>query len=106
MAAAPAPGEAPPDAPPEPPHPAVPERPPTAGPSGAAARDPAGLLAEAAGADPARVAGWLAAMGRLGLLRTDPAGRPRYAHPCSATPSSPAGPCRAARRPTGRPPRR
>ncbi|MFH9387994.1 AAA family ATPase [Streptomyces albidoflavus] len=69
------------DAPPEPPHPSVRERPPTAGGSGAAARDPAGLLAEAAGADPARVAGWLAAMGRLGLLRTDAAGRPRYAHP-------------------------
>ncbi|AQS68971.1 AAA family ATPase [Streptomyces pactum] len=43
--------------------------------------DPVGLLAEAAGADPARVAGWLAAMTRLGLLRPDAAGRPRYAHP-------------------------
>ncbi|MEU0226374.1 AAA family ATPase [Streptomyces sp. NPDC006284] len=39
------------------------------------------LLAEAAGADPARVAGWLAAMTRLGLLRPDAAGQPRYAHP-------------------------
>ncbi|MFD1661112.1 AAA family ATPase [Streptomyces caeni] len=41
----------------------------------------AGLLAEVAGADPARVAGWLTAMTRLGLLRPDLAGRPRYAHP-------------------------
>ncbi|MFH8975990.1 AAA family ATPase [Streptomyces sp. NPDC017890] len=47
----------------------------------AGAGDPADLLAEAAGADPARVAGWLAAMTRLGLLRPDTAGRPRYAHP-------------------------
>ncbi|MGC9495057.1 AAA family ATPase [Streptomyces sp. WG7] len=47
----------------------------------AGAGDPADLLAEAAGADPARVAGWLAAMTRLGLLRPDAAGRPRYAHP-------------------------
>ncbi|MFF8096034.1 AAA family ATPase [Streptomyces sp. NPDC016675] len=39
------------------------------------------LLAEAAGADPARVAGWLAAMTRLGLLRPDATGQPRYAHP-------------------------
>ncbi|GGM03546.1 hypothetical protein GCM10010129_53760 [Streptomyces fumigatiscleroticus] len=43
--------------------------------------DPADLLAEAAGADPARVAGWLTAMTRLGLLRPDAGGRPRYAHP-------------------------
>ncbi|UAX54486.1 AAA family ATPase [Streptomyces sp. A144] len=43
--------------------------------------DPVDLLAEAAGADPARVAGWLAAMTRLGLLRRDASGRPRYAHP-------------------------
>ncbi|MBT2416000.1 AAA family ATPase [Streptomyces sp. ISL-12] len=43
--------------------------------------DPAGLLAEATGTDPARVAGWLTAMTRLGLLRPDLAGRPRYAHP-------------------------
>ncbi|GGQ09265.1 AAA family ATPase [Streptomyces mutabilis] len=43
--------------------------------------DPVVLLAEAAGADPARVAGWLAAMTRLGLLRRDASGRPRYAHP-------------------------
>ncbi|WP_217171250.1 LuxR family transcriptional regulator [Streptomyces sp. AC512_CC834] len=48
-------------------------------PSGAT--DPVDVLAEAAGADPARVAGWLAAMTRLGLLRTDAGGRPRYAHP-------------------------
>ncbi len=45
------------------------------------AGDPVDLLAEAAGADPARVAGWLAAMTRLGLLRRDASGRPRYAHP-------------------------
>ncbi|MBQ0879741.1 AAA family ATPase [Streptomyces sp. RT42] len=43
--------------------------------------DPVDLLAEAAGADPARVAGWLAAMTRLGLMRRDASGRPRYAHP-------------------------
>ncbi|MGP2439083.1 LuxR C-terminal-related transcriptional regulator, partial [Streptomyces sp. JW3] len=41
----------------------------------------AALLAEATGTDPARVEGWLTAMTRLGLLRPDPAGRPRYAHP-------------------------
>ncbi|MFF9047073.1 AAA family ATPase [Streptomyces parvulus] len=52
------------------------------GPVGAAgAGDPVDVLAEAAGADPARVAGWLAAMTRLGLLRPDAGGRPRYAHP-------------------------
>ncbi|MDX3532583.1 tetratricopeptide repeat protein, partial [Streptomyces sp. ID05-39B] len=39
------------------------------------------LLADATGADPARVAGWLTAMARLGLLRADAEGRPRYAHP-------------------------
>ncbi|MFE9092887.1 AAA family ATPase [Streptomyces sp. NPDC007264] len=39
------------------------------------------LLAAVAGADPARVTGWLTAMTRLGLLRPDSAGRPRYAHP-------------------------
>ncbi|WP_217251543.1 AAA family ATPase [Streptomyces sp. AC602_WCS936] len=48
---------------------------------GVDAGDPVDLLAEAAGADPARVAGWLAAMTRLGLLRRDASGRPRYAHP-------------------------
>ncbi|MFB6551506.1 AAA family ATPase [Streptomyces sp. NPDC056405] len=47
----------------------------------AGAGDPVDLLAEAAGVDPARVAGWLAAMTRLGLLRPDADGRPRYAHP-------------------------
>ncbi|MFJ8147218.1 AAA family ATPase [Streptomyces sp. NPDC096048] len=47
----------------------------------AEAGDPVDLLADAAGADPARVAGWLAAMTRLGLLRPDADGRPRYAHP-------------------------
>ncbi|MEU0118748.1 AAA family ATPase [Streptomyces bobili] len=41
----------------------------------------AALLADATGADPARVAGWLTAMTRLGLLRADAGGRPRYAHP-------------------------
>ncbi|MGW0868071.1 AAA family ATPase [Streptomyces sp. NPDC002611] len=42
---------------------------------------PAGLLAELAGADPARVAGWLTAMTGLGPLRPGPDGLPRYAHP-------------------------
>ncbi|ROQ93691.1 DNA-binding NarL/FixJ family response regulator [Streptomyces sp. 2132.2] len=42
--------------------------------------DVAGVLAEAAGADPARAAGWLTAMTRIGLLRPDPAGLPRFAH--------------------------
>lgn len=42
---------------------------------------PAGLLAELAGADPARVAGWLTAMTGLGVLRPGPDGHPRYAHP-------------------------
>ncbi|MFI6807233.1 LuxR C-terminal-related transcriptional regulator [Streptomyces luteogriseus] len=41
----------------------------------------AGLLAEAAGADPARVAGWLTAMTGLGVLHPAPDGRPRYVHP-------------------------
>lgn len=53
-------------------------RPPSASPEPG---DPHDLLAEAADADPARVAGWLAAMTRLGLLRPDATGRPRYAHP-------------------------
>ncbi|MEH0577230.1 AAA family ATPase [Streptomyces sp. B21-108] len=39
------------------------------------------LLADASGADHARVSGWLTAMTRLGVLRPDTAGRPRYAHP-------------------------
>ncbi|GAV44975.1 LuxR C-terminal-related transcriptional regulator [Streptomyces acidiscabies] len=40
------------------------------------------LLAEAAGADPARVSGWVTAMIRLGFLRGNPAhGRVRFAHP-------------------------
>ncbi|MFF4230408.1 AAA family ATPase [Streptomyces sp. NPDC001820] len=43
--------------------------------------DHAGLVAGMAGADPARVSGWLTAMTRLGVLRPDPDGRPRYAHP-------------------------
>ncbi|MEU9066894.1 AAA family ATPase [Streptomyces sp. NPDC048306] len=48
---------------------------------GGTAGDPVGVLAEAAGADPVRIEGWLAAMTRLGLLRPDADGRPRYAHP-------------------------
>ncbi|MFJ9739569.1 AAA family ATPase [Streptomyces sp. NPDC101166] len=42
-----------------------------------------GLLADATGCDPARVAGWLTAMVRLGMLRPggEGDGRPRYAHP-------------------------
>ncbi|MEV6574446.1 AAA family ATPase [Streptomyces sp. NPDC051577] len=53
--------------------------------TGAGAGDPvapdvAGVLAQAAGADPARVTGWLTAMTRIGLLRPDSAGLPRYAH--------------------------
>ncbi|WP_037910894.1 helix-turn-helix transcriptional regulator [Actinacidiphila yeochonensis] len=48
---------------------------------GRAAEDLGRLLAELAGADPARVAGWLTAMTGLGVLRADGAGRPRYAHP-------------------------
>lgn len=43
--------------------------------------DHAGLVAGMAGADPTRVSGWLTAMTRLGVLRPDPDGRPRYAHP-------------------------
>ncbi|MGX5212289.1 AAA family ATPase [Streptomyces violaceus] len=42
---------------------------------------PAALLGELAGADPARVAGWLTAMTGLGPLRPGPDGLPRYAHP-------------------------
>ncbi|MDX3453604.1 AAA family ATPase [Streptomyces sp. ME02-8801-2C] len=37
--------------------------------------------AESTGADPSRVRGWLTAMTRLGLLRHDADGLPRYAHP-------------------------
>jgi DNA-binding CsgD family transcriptional regulator len=40
-----------------------------------------GLLGELAGADPARVAGWVTAMTGLGLLRPGPDRHPRYAHP-------------------------
>ncbi|MFK0256224.1 AAA family ATPase [Streptomyces sp. NPDC090445] len=50
------------------------------GAGGPAGTDVAGVLAEAAEADPARVAGWLTAMTRIGLLRPDPAGLPRFAH--------------------------
>ncbi|MEU2618616.1 LuxR C-terminal-related transcriptional regulator [Streptomyces sp. NPDC007157] len=39
------------------------------------------LLAELAGADPTRVAGWLTAMTNLGLLTPGPDGRPHYPHP-------------------------
>ncbi|OAR22237.1 transcriptional regulator [Streptomyces sp. ERV7] len=46
-----------------------------------AASDPVHLLAEATGGDPVRIAGWLTAATRLGLLRPDATGRPRYAHP-------------------------
>ncbi|MFJ6074287.1 AAA family ATPase [Streptomyces sp. NPDC093065] len=55
----------------------------TTGPSAARgpAGDPVDVLADAAGADPVRIEGWLAAMTRLGLLRPDTGGRPRYAHP-------------------------
>lgn len=53
----------------------------TAGEPTDGAEEIGGLLAQVAGADPARVAGWLTAMTRLGLLRTEPGGRPRYAHP-------------------------
>jgi DNA-binding CsgD family transcriptional regulator len=41
----------------------------------------AAVIAELAGVDPARVTGWLTAMSGLGVLRPDPDGRPRYAHP-------------------------
>ncbi|MEU6226734.1 AAA family ATPase [Streptomyces sp. NPDC047042] len=37
--------------------------------------------AESTGADPSRVRGWLTAMTRLGLLRHDADGLPRYTHP-------------------------
>ncbi|GHF15976.1 hypothetical protein GCM10014715_84060 [Streptomyces spiralis] len=50
------------------------------GPAGSA-EELGGLLAGLAGADPARVTGWLTATTGLGLLRTEPGGRPRYAHP-------------------------
>ncbi|MFD5748517.1 LuxR C-terminal-related transcriptional regulator [Streptomyces sp. NPDC127033] len=44
--------------------------------------DVGGLLAEVTWADPSRVAGWLTAMVRLGVLRRDPVhGGPRFAHP-------------------------
>ncbi|MGW2960430.1 LuxR C-terminal-related transcriptional regulator [Streptomyces sp. NPDC001220] len=39
------------------------------------------LLAELAGADPTRVAGWLTAMTNLGLLTPGTDGRPHYPHP-------------------------
>ncbi|WP_121710030.1 AAA family ATPase [Streptomyces sp. E5N91] len=56
-------------------------RTPSPPPAQGSAGDPVDVLAEAAGADPARIEGWLAAMTRLGLLRPDEGGRPRYAHP-------------------------
>ncbi|MET9355943.1 AAA family ATPase [Streptomyces sp. NPDC006617] len=55
----------------------TPSPPPVRGSAG----DPVDVLAEAAGADPVRIEGWLAAMTRLGLLRPDAGDRPRYAHP-------------------------
>ncbi|USQ82437.1 AAA family ATPase [Streptomyces phaeoluteigriseus] len=60
------------------PHPGPRTPPRTVAPASPAAT--AALLADATGADPARVAGWLTAMTRLGLLRADAEGRPRYAH--------------------------
>jgi DNA-binding CsgD family transcriptional regulator len=53
----------------------------SSGPYGAWDQRLGALLAELAGADPARVAGWLTAMTGLGLLRPDETDRPRYAHP-------------------------
>lgn len=41
----------------------------------------AGSLTALVGADALRVAGWLTAMTRLGMLRPDSRGRPRYPHP-------------------------
>ncbi|PKV83420.1 AAA family ATPase [Streptomyces sp. TLI_146] len=61
--------------------PTDPADPTVGGPADRGASDPVHLLAEATGADPVRIAGWLAAMTRLGLLRPDAVGRPRYAHP-------------------------
>ncbi|QNP66582.1 AAA family ATPase [Streptomyces genisteinicus] len=49
--------------------------------SGTSGADPVELIAVAAGADPARVTGWLTAMTRIGMLRRDSLGRPRFAHP-------------------------
>ena len=63
------------------PHRTTPWRTPPPPPAQGSAGDPVDVLAEAAGADPARIEGWLAAMTRLGLLRPDEGGRPRYAHP-------------------------
>ncbi|MFJ2263171.1 LuxR C-terminal-related transcriptional regulator, partial [Streptomyces sp. NPDC087844] len=51
------------------------------GPYGTAAYELAELLGGVTDADPARVAGWLTAMARLGFLRPGADGRPRYAHP-------------------------
>lgn len=58
----------------------VPREPPS-GHATCPAAELAAVIAELAGADPARVAGWLTAMSGLGVLRPDPDGRPRYAHP-------------------------
>ncbi|MGW2615548.1 AAA family ATPase [Streptomyces sp. NPDC001500] len=41
----------------------------------------AALVADACGADLARVTGWFTAMTRLGVLRPDTSGCPRFAHP-------------------------
>ncbi|MET9604157.1 AAA family ATPase [Streptomyces sp. NPDC006512] len=56
------------------------EQPPRREPGTPLVPDVAGVLAEAAGADPARVSGWLTATTRIGLLRPDPTGLPRFAH--------------------------
>ncbi|MFE4059414.1 LuxR C-terminal-related transcriptional regulator [Streptomyces sp. NPDC059096] len=64
------------------PSPAAPS--PAAAPSALAPQedDLGSLLAEVTWADPSRVAGWLTAMVRLGVLRRDPVhGGPRFAHP-------------------------
>ncbi|MFJ8939862.1 AAA family ATPase [Streptomyces sp. NPDC102365] len=53
----------------------------SAGGAAAVSGEFAELLGGVTGADPARVAGWLTAMTRLGFLRAGAAGRPRYAHP-------------------------
>ncbi|MEV7090555.1 LuxR C-terminal-related transcriptional regulator [Streptomyces sp. NPDC093085] len=62
------------------PPPSAPSSPPPGPPH--QADDLSTLLAEVTWADPARVAGWLTAMVRLGVLRRDPGhGGPRFAHP-------------------------
>ncbi|MEW2570758.1 AAA family ATPase [Streptomyces sp. NPDC047070] len=53
----------------------------TGSPDDTAVHELADLLGGVTDADPARVAGWLTAMARLGVLRVGADGRPRYAHP-------------------------